>query len=172
MPNLNEVNEPCVHLGYLERIPQRTDEKETLYFLSTVFVVLFAAATLLYFTYNDRHESKRVPEALSNIVTQLQNSVDEITFISQMEALDLPITLKKIEEYELEPFISNQFISPNLGCYIHQVEAYQLQLLYQSTEWRISWRADDHGGHHGDAVQELCADADHWQLISTHATTQ
>lgn len=172
MPNLNEVKDHGIQLGFIERIPQRTDAKETPFFLLTVFTVIFTAAMLLFFTYNSSEENKRVPASLSNLVTQLQNSIDEITFIAEIEGLSLPLPLEKIKAFELGPFSSNQFISPRLGCYIHQIDSHQLQLLYQSKEWRVSWRTDGHDDHHGDAIQELCFDDTHWQLISTHSTSQ
>jgi len=153
MPNFNKP--PMLEPVIREIIATNGGRLENRYFFLTLFAVLLLAVILLWTTVHKERQALRLPNQLSNLAIQLSIASDEIVMLQDVGLLSQAPTLNDLQEYEVEPFSSQQVLAPSENCFVLIQQQAVLRLIkLPEQHWQVQWQAsvDEHRSAHPDEL--------------------
>lgn len=184
MPNSNEGT--VAGGGCLERVKARDNRHESLTVLLTVAGLLAIAGVLLVRGYQVPQAQPKLPADLTNTVTQLSNAAVEIGVMQELSLLAPTPSLAELVAAQLPPFAEHDVTEPVPGCFLLDLEPYQVRFKQlrepgaasnadARSGWQLAWMDErdipgfSHASHTGEGAVSLCGDHDEWRIVESDA---
>jgi hypothetical protein len=150
------------------------NKAEDKWFIFTIIAIISLAAILLYWQANDStNKVKILPANVTPVINQLSSSADEISFLIAGDLLPAMPSLFQLQQEFIPPFDSRTFSNPATGCFLTDVEEYQVALWLNEKGHKLAWRNQSSGHEHDtDHTTDVNENTDNQESNAEHQCQQ
>ncbi|MEM1141757.1 MAG: hypothetical protein AAGI88_04160 [Pseudomonadota bacterium] len=157
--------------GFVELVRSRDTPLESRFVFLAVFCIVIVGTASLLTVRRSGVQAFELPEALTNLATQLSNARDEIQLLQDIDLLAPNPDRAALIEAELTPFEQPDILEPEPGCLVFDRDPYLVrfqQLSPGTSDWGIFWLDEreateiDHALHIAGDGESLCEDHGEW----------